>query len=167
MSAPRRELIIGGVAALGVLPLLLPRQLEPVPLSEQRVELEAEPDRVFAQPTVFGEGPRIVERSGNEMIAEFPIQMGWYRVTTLERITLDPNRRQVKFEQLRSPFFSVRTATEVFDLAPGPGGGTLLTLHGVLWPRLGLFGRLITQRVVKPRWDAIDAEYLGRLRERV
>jgi hypothetical protein len=129
--------------------------------------LDADPDRVFQQLTSFDQGPRMVERSGNQIIAEFPIQAGWYRVATLERITLDPNRRQVKFEQLRSPFFSVRTATEVFDLAPRPGGGTSIRLTGVLRPRVGLLGWLLTQRVVRARWDAIDATFLARLSERV
>jgi hypothetical protein len=163
----RQTLIVVGTATLGVLPLLLPRQPDPVHLTEQQAELDADPDQVFDQLTSFDQGPRIVQRSANQIIAEFPISVGWYRVTTLERITLDADRRRVTFEQLRSPFFSVQSATEVFELLPRPGGGTVITLRGTLWPRLGLFGWLMTLRVVRPRWDAIDAKALARLREHV
>jgi hypothetical protein len=39
--------------------------------------------------------------------------VGWYELTTLEQVSLDPAKRTVTFEQLRSVFFSVRGATEV------------------------------------------------------
>lgn len=166
MWTRRQGLVAGGIAALGPVPVLLPRRSRPVHLSAQRVELHADPEHVFELLISFEEGPRIVGRSANQIVAEFPIRVGWYQTTTLERVTLDPSRREVKFEQLRGPFFSVQTATEVFDISEEPGG-VAITLRGVLWLRLGLFGWLITQLVVRPRWDAIDAKFLARLRERV
>jgi hypothetical protein len=89
--------------------------------------------------------------------------VGWLRVTTLERVSLDPERHRITFEQLRSPFFSVRTATEVFQLSALTGGATLVSLNGSLSPRLGLFGWLVTRYVVRSRWDAIDGNFLRRL----
>jgi hypothetical protein len=82
-------------------------------------------------------------------------------------VTLDPDRRTVTFEQLRSPFFSVRGATEVFALAPPAAGGTDVTLRGVVWPRLGAFGWLVTRLLVRPRWDGIEAKFLENVRERL
>jgi hypothetical protein len=166
VTADRTAVVVGSVTAICTLLLLFPRRPRAIQLTEQRIELGVDADRVFQQLTSFDQGPTIFERSGNHIIAEFPISVGWYHVTTLERVTLDPNRRRVTFEQLRSPFFTVRTATEVFELSAQPGGGSLLTLRGALWPRLGFFGWLITQRVVRPRWDDIDARFLARLRER-
>ena len=99
--------------------------------------------------------------------AEFPVSVGWFRVTTLERVSLDPDRHRITFEQLRSPFFSVRTATEVFELSSLTGGGTLVRLKGNLSPRLGLFGWLVTRFVVRPHWDEIDGNFLRRLRKRI
>jgi hypothetical protein len=32
------------------------------------------------------------------------VQVGWYRTTTRERVTLDPNRRRLVFEQLHPRF---------------------------------------------------------------
>src|SRR5438128_1254660 len=91
----------------------------------------------------------------------FPVSVGWLRVTTLERVSLDSDRHRITFEQLRSPFFSVRTATEVFELSTLAGGATLVSLS----PRLGLFGWLVTRYIVRPRWDQIDGNFLRRLRE--
>jgi len=70
------------------------------------------------------------------------------------------------FEQLRSPFFSVRTATEIFELAPAPGGGMQVTLRGVIWPRLGAVGWLVTRTIVRPHWDRIDSKFLDGVRQR-
>jgi hypothetical protein len=159
--------IVTGVVALGALPLLMPRNPDAIALTEQQTELEAEPDQVFQQLSSFEQGPRIVERSANQIVAAFPIRIGWYQLETLERITLNPDRRRLTFEQLRSPFFSVRTATEEFELSSRPGGGTVLMVRGVLWPRLGAFGWLVTKTVVRPRWDQIEAQFLARLRQRM
>lgn len=159
-------LIVSSFAGVAALILLLSRKPRAVQLTEQQVEVEAEPDQVFQVLTAFDEGPKIVARSAYEIIAEFPVRTGWLRLSTLERITLDPSLRQVTFEQLRSPFFTVRTATEIFALSQKRGGGTTITLNGALWPRLGLFGLLVTQHVVRPRWDKIDAAFLARVRER-
>jgi hypothetical protein len=165
--AARTTVILSGVVALGALPLLLPRNPGAIALTEQQIGLEAEPDQVFQQLSSFEQGPRIVERSANQIVAEFPVRVGWYQLTTLERITLDPDRRRLTFEQLRSPFFSLRTATEAFELSSRPGGGTVLTVRGVLWPRLGAFGWVVTNAVVRPRWDQIEAQFLARLRQRI
>jgi hypothetical protein len=152
---------------LGAVLLLLPRRPKPIPLTEQRVQLQAAPDDVFQRLSTFSDGPKVVERTPHHVIAEFPIRLGWYEVTTLERVTLDPDRRKVTFEQLRSPFFSVRGATEVFALAPAAAGGTDVTLRGVVWPRLGAFGWLVTRLLVRPRWDGIEAKFLENVRQRV
>jgi hypothetical protein len=157
--------IAGGITVLGA--LLLPRRTGVVPLSEQRIRVDADLDDVFQQLASFDAGPTVIERNGNQVIAEFPVSVGWFRVTTLERVSLDPDRHRITFEQLRSPFFSVRTATEVFELSSLTGGATLVSLKGNLSPRLGLFGWLVTRYVVRPRWDEIDGDFLRRLRQRV
>jgi len=157
--------IAGGITVLGA--LLLPRRTGVVPLSEQRIRVDADLDDVFHQLASFDAGPTVIERNGNQVIAEFPVSVGWLRVTTLERVSLDPDRHRITFEQLRSPFFSVRTATEVFELSSLTGGATLVSLKGNLSPRLGLFGWLVTRYVVRPRWDEIDGNFLRRLRQRV
>ena len=157
--------IAGGITVLGA--LLLPRRTGVVPLSEQQIRVDADLDDVFQQLASFDAGPTVIERNGNQVIAEFPVSVGWLRVTTLERVSLDPDRHRITFEQLRSPFFSVRTATEVFELSSLTGGATLVSLKGNLSPRLGLFGWLVTRYVVRPRWDEIDGNFLRRLRQRV
>ncbi len=157
--------IAGGITVLGA--LLLPRRTGVVPLSEQQIRVDADLDDVFQQLASFDAGPTVIERNDNQVIAEFPVSVGWLRVTTLERVSLDPDRHRITFEQLRSPFFSVRTATEVFELSSLTGGATLVSLKGNLSPRLGLFGWLVTRYVVRPRWDEIDGNFLRRLRQRV
>ncbi len=157
--------IAGGITVLGA--LLLPRRTGVVPLSEQQIRVDADLDDVFQQLASFDAGPTVIERNDNQVIAEFPVSVGWLRVTTLERVSLDPDRHRITFEQLRSPFFSVRTATEVFELSSLTGGATLVSLKGNLSPRLGLFGWLVTRYVVRPRWDEIDGNSLRRLRQRV
>ena len=157
--------IAGGIIVVGA--LVLPRRPAAILLSEQRMRVDADIDDVFQQLTSFGQGPTVIERNGNEIIAEFPVSVGWLRVTTLERVSLDSDRHRITFEQLRSPFFSVRTATEVFELSSLRGGATLVSLKGNLSPRLGLFGWLVTRYVVRPRWDEIDGNFLRRLRQRV
>jgi len=157
--------IVGGLAAVTL--VLLPRRPAPIPLSNQRRTVDAALDEVFQQLASFEPGPTILERRGNHLIVEFPIRVGWYRTTSVERVTLDRDGRRITFEQLRSPFFSIRTATEVFELFPQPGGATLVSLQGLLWPRLGFFGWLTTRQLVKPRWDAIDAKVLERLGQRI
>ena len=156
--------IAGGITVVGA--LLLPRRPAVVPLSEQRMRVDAEIDDVFQRLTSFDQGPTVIERNGNEIIAEFPVSVGWLRVTTRERVSLDADRHRITFEQLRSPFFSVRTATEVFELSSLSGGATLVGLNGSLSPRLGLLGWLVTRYVVRPRWDEIDGKVLKRLSER-
>ncbi len=157
--------IAGGITVLGA--LLLPRRTGVVPLSEQQIRVDADLDDVFQQLASFDAGPTVIECNDNQVIAEFPVSVGWLRVTTLERVSLDPDRHRITFEQLRSPFFSVRTATEVFELSSLTGGATLVSLKGNLSPRLGLFGWLVTRYVVRPRWDEIDGNSLRRLRQRV
>jgi hypothetical protein len=154
-------LIAGGITVAGA--LLLPRRPAGVPLSEQRIRVDADIDDVFKQLASFDRGPTVIERNGNQIIAEFPVRVGWLRVTTLERVSLDHDRHRITFEQLRSPFFSVRTATEVFQLSSLTGGATLVSLDGSLSPRLGLVGWLVTRYVVRSRWDAIDGNFLRRL----
>ena len=66
------SLIIGGIAALGALPVLLPRHQSPVRLTQQQVDMDAEPDRVFQRLTSFEQNARIVERSADQIVAEFP-----------------------------------------------------------------------------------------------
>jgi hypothetical protein len=157
----RWALIAGGITLVGA--LLLPRRPAGVALSEQRMRVDADLDDVFQQLASFDHGPTVIERNGNQIIAEFPVTVGWFRVTTLERVSLDSDRHRITFEQLRSPFFSVRTATEVFELSTQTRGATLVSLNGSLSPRLGLFGWLVTRYVVRPRWDEIDRNFLRRL----
>jgi hypothetical protein len=164
-SKGRKGLLVGGVSA-GLALAILAVQPAPIHLSEREVTVSADPDRVFQQMTSFGEGgPRIVERGDNHIVAEFSVRVGFYQATTRERITLDPDHRKITFDQLRSPFFSVRTARETFELRPGPKGDTVITLHGTLWPQLGAFGWLVTRFVVRPRWDRIEETFLERLRQ--
>lgn len=122
--------------------------------------MQAAPDDVFRALSTFNEGPKVLERTAHQVIAEFTVRFRWFELTTLERVTLDPDKRKVSFEQLRSPFFSVRGAIEVFALAPAAAGGTEVTLSGLVRPRLGAFGWLVTRLVVRPRWDRIDAMFL-------
>jgi hypothetical protein len=152
--------IAGGITLCA---LLLPRRPAVVPLSEQRIRVDADIDDVFQHLVSFDSGPRVIEHDDNQIIAEFPVSVGWLRVTTLERVSLDTDRHRITFDQLRSPFFSVRTATEVFQLSSLTGGATLVSLNGSLSPRLGLFGWLVTRYVVRPRWDEIDGKFLRRL----
>src|SRR5258708_28170416 len=113
-------LFVGGVSA-GLALAILAVQPAPIHLSKREVTVSADPDRVFQQMTSFGEGgPRIVERGDNYVVAEFPVRVGFYQTRTRERITLDSDHRQITFDQLRSPFFSVRTAREPFELQPRP-----------------------------------------------
>jgi len=163
----RRRLIVAGTVSIGAVFLLLPIDSRPISLGEQRVHLEAEPDRVYQQMTVFGPGPRVVERAENQVIAEFPITVGRYHVTTRERITLEPDQCRLTFDQLRSPFFTVRTAREVFELASSPTGGTDLTMHGTLWPQWGVVGWLVTRWLVRPYWDRVEANHLDHLRQQL
>jgi hypothetical protein len=58
----------------------------------------------------------------------------------------------------------VRTARETFELAETAEGETQVTLTGLLWPTLGVFGWLVTRLMVRPRWDRIDAAFLERTR---
>lgn len=163
----RWRLLLGGALSAGTVLLLLRIDLGPIPLTEQRVVLASSPDQIYQSLTRFGPSPRIVERGDSYLIAEFPITVGRYRVTTRERITLDPTHRQLTFEQLRSPFFSVRTAREVFELGPAPNDTTVLTVRGTLWPQLGVFGWLVTRQLVRPYWDRIEARHLAQLSQEV
>ncbi|HVC33857.1 MAG TPA: hypothetical protein VNL16_10145 [Chloroflexota bacterium] len=165
IEAGRRRLLLGATLSIGVVFLLLQIDSGPVSLAEQHVHLAPEPDRVYQQMTTFSPGPLIVERGENQVIAEFPITVGRYHVTTRERITMDPNQRRLTFEQLRSPFFSVRTAREVFELSTSPTGGTDLSVHGTLWPQWGIVGGLVTRWLVRPYWDRIEANHLEHLRQ--
>lgn len=162
----RALFLLGGAAVVGAVLALFTRDPSAISLTERTVDLAAPPDLVFQQMSAFDQGLNIVERNANQLVVEFPIEVGRYRVTTLERVTLDPERRRLVFEQMRSPFFSIRTATETFQLQDGPGGGATLTVGGLLWPRLGAFGWLVTRWLVRPRWDDIEAKHLDRLRER-
>jgi len=165
IEAGRWRLVLGGAFSIGAVFLLLRIDSGPISLSEQHAHLAAEPDRVYQQMTTFDQGPRVVERGENQVIAEFPITVGRYHVTTRERITLDPDERRLTFEQLRSPFFSVRTAREDFELASSPTGGTDLTMRGTLWPQWGAVGWLVTRWMVRPYWDRIEANHLDHLRQ--
>lgn len=163
----RRVTLVLGALVLGALSLLLPRRPKAISLTQQRAHLQAAPDDVFRALSTFNDGPKVLERAAHQVIAEFTVRFRWYEVTTLERVSLDPDKRKICFEQLRSPFFSVRRATEVFALAPAAAGGTEVTLRGLLWPRLGAFGWLVTRLVVRPRWDRIDAKFLNSMRQRL
>src|SRR5260370_9603358 len=66
--------IAGGITVVGA--LLLPRRPAVVPLSEQRMRVDAEIDEVFQRLTSFDQGPTVVERNGNELIAHFPVAVG-------------------------------------------------------------------------------------------
>jgi hypothetical protein len=79
----RRLTIVCGAVVLGAVLLLLPRRPKPVPLTEQRVGLQAAPDDVFQTLSTFSDGPKVVERTAHHVIAEFPIRLGWYELTTL------------------------------------------------------------------------------------
>lgn len=136
-----------------------------IPLKEQRVTLHAAPDDLYRYLTEM-EGPRIVERRENMVIAEFAGQIGPYHWRTRERVRFDPNRRRITFEQLRPPFFTVRTAVETFDVGYGPGGMTTLVVNGMLMPRLGPFGWLVTRGIVRPAWERIERKHLARLSDR-
>jgi hypothetical protein len=160
----RRLTLVGGVLVLAVLSLLLPRRPKAIPLTKQRIQLQSAPDDVFQALSNFDRGPKVLERTARQLVAEFPVRVGRYEVTTLERVSLDPAKGLVTFEQLRSPFFSVRGATEVFALAPAAAGGTEVSLRGVIRPRFGAFGWLVTRFVVRPFWDRIDARFLEGLR---
>jgi hypothetical protein len=59
------------------------------------MRLDADIDEVFQQLASFDQGPTIIERNGNQIIAEFPVTVGWLRVTTLERVSLDPDRHRL------------------------------------------------------------------------
>lgn len=165
IEAGRWRSVLGGAFSIGAVFLLIRIDSGPISLSEQRVHVAAEPDRVYQQMTTFGQGPRVVERGDNQVIAEFPITVGRYQVTTRERITLDSAQRRLTFEQLRSPFFTVRTAREVFELSSSPTGGTDLTMRGTLWPQWGGAGWLVTRWLVRPYWDRIEASHLDHLRQ--
>ena len=158
----RRWLVGGALAAVGV--ALLKLGPGPVPLSRQEFHLPAGRDAVYGRMTAFEPPVNVLERDETHALAEFPVEAGWYRTTTRERIALDPDHRRVVFEQLRSPFPTVRTATETFALDDAPGGGTRVTLTGEIAPRLGIPGWLLTRYLVRPRWDRIDAGFLERVR---
>jgi hypothetical protein len=144
---------------------ILPRP-PPVRLTRRRACIAGPADAVYDRMAAFDDGPRVLERTADHVIAAFPVRSGWYRGMTLERVTLDPNRRRLVFEQLRSPFPGVGGATETFELTPLGGGATLVSLQGTINPSLGLPGWLVTRWLVRPHWDKIDAAYLERLRLR-
>jgi len=135
-----------------------------IALPEQRIILADVPEAIFRQLSAFDE-QRILARGENEIIAEFAGQIGRYRWTTRERVRFDPDRHRITFEQLRPPFFTVRTAVETFDLMPNAEGGTTLIVRGTLTPRLGPFGWLMTRWVVRPCWERIEMKHLDRLSE--
>src|SRR5438876_11350342 len=161
-GAMRRLDLVAGVFVLAALSLLLPRRPKGVPLTEQRIQLQSAPDDVFQTLSNFDRGPKVLECTAHQLVAEFAVRVGWYELTTLERVSLDPSKQKVTFEQLRSPFFTVRRATEVFALAPAAVGGPEVRLRGVIRPRFGAFGWLVTRFVVRPLWDRIDARFLER-----
>lgn len=136
-----------------------------IPLAEMCVTLHAMPDDVSRHLTTQA-GLRLIERGDNSLVAEFMGQIGRYHWTTRERVTFDSNRRRITFEQLRRPFFSVRTAIETFDITPGPDDTTVLIVNGTLMPRLGPLGWLVTRWIVRPAWERIEGKHLERLRQR-
>lgn len=135
-----------------------------IPLAETRVTLHAMPDDVYRH-LMTQEGPRIIERGDTFFVAEFAGQIGRYHWMTRERVTFAPNQRKITFEQLRRPFFSVRTAIETFDIIPGPDDTTDLIVNGTLTPRLGPLGWLVTRWIVRPAWERIEGKHLERLRQ--
>jgi hypothetical protein len=135
-----------------------------VPLTRRRVRVPGPADAVYDRMAAFDDGPRVLERTADHVVAEFPVRAGWYRGTTLERVTLDPSRRRLVFEQLRRPFPGVGGAIETFELTPLWDGATLVSLDGTISPSLGLLGWLVTRWLVRPHWDKIDAAYLERVR---
>ena len=51
--------------------------------------------QVFLDLASFDQGARTVETQRFRIIVKLPVSLGSYTVTTLERVTMDPNRRQV------------------------------------------------------------------------
>jgi hypothetical protein len=155
-------LVAGAVVAAGA--ALLRLDVGPVPLTRQQFHLPARREDVYRRMTAFEPPVNVVERTDTYAVAEFPVEAGWYRTVTRERVALDPAVRRGVFEQLRSPFPTVRIATETFELEDAPAGGTTVTLTGEIEPRLGVAGWLLTRWLVRPRWDRIDAAFLARVR---
>ncbi len=80
----------------------------------------------------------VLERGENKIVAAFAGQIGRYHWRTRERF--DPARHRITFEQLRPPFFTIRTALETFHMAPNAEGGTTLVVRGTLTLCLDPFG---------------------------
>jgi len=154
-------LVGGALVAAGA--VLVQLDLGPVPLTRQQVHLPAPRAEVYRRMTAFEPPVNVVERGESQVIAEFPVAAGWYRTVTRERVALDPALRRIVFRQLRSPFPTVRSATETFTLEDAPAGGTTVTLTGEIEPRQGVAGWLVTRCLVRPHWDRIDAAFLARV----
>lgn len=135
-------------------------------LPAQEWALKGQPEDVYALLAQIAEGGRILQRDQSSATVEFRLQIGRFSFTTLEQVTFDDQARQIQFKQLRSPFFSVRTATEMFQLSPAPGGTTTLLVTGALHAQWGLIGWIVTRLLVRRVWALTEARHLKQLADR-
>lgn len=131
-------------------------------LAERRLYVHAAPELVYQYVSAFGGDARVLERQGDELVAEFTTRVGRWRLRTLERVRLEPSRRII-YEQLR-PLLSARTAHEQFHFQPTANGGCDWAYRGELDPRWGVVGWLLARLVVKPLWDAVILRHMAEVK---
>ena len=130
-----------------------------VPLPEMHVRLAGSGEQVYHLMARL-EGARIMEQDDASAVAEFSIVVGRFTFTTQERVWFDRAGQRLIFEQMRSPFFGVRRAREVFALSPLSDDATLLKVTGTLYTDWGLLGWAVTRFLVRPVWARVEARHL-------
>ena len=115
----------------------------PIRLRSHGVLINAPREMIYQKMTSFGSGrlqgdnnesSRVLERDGNEILAEFKTRAGPFVYTTVEKVTLDPPER-ITFEHLKGP---LHYAWEEFVFVEANGATELVHNWEFVWRRLPL-----------------------------
>ena len=142
---------------------------KPIRLRSHKVIISAPREMIYQKMTSFGSGrlsgdnsesSRVIERDGNDIVAEFTTQAGRSTYTTLERVTLYPPER-ITFEHLKGP---LQYAWEEFVFDEVDGATELVHSGEFIWNRIPLIGWLGGVLYIRPRFERVLSKHMDQIK---
>ena len=140
-----------------------------VRLKRHRVIIRAPREMVFQKMSSFGKGrptgdggeySRVLERTGDTIVAEFKTLAGVFTVTTIEEVVLEPPHR-ITFRHIKGPLHYAR---EEFVLRDVDGGTALKHGGEFVWFRLPFLGWLAGLLLIKRPFERVLEGHMEKIR---